>query len=502
MAKELNRFLTTLDASFLYFERPKEPLHIGSCMVYEGRIGREELRQVLLDRLHLCPRYRQKVVFPPFGVSHPLWIDDPDFDVDQHIDEVEMEGPNDDRALAEYAAEAYTGMLDRSRPLWHATLIHGLEDDNTAIVWKVHHAMIDGVSGVELTMVLNDYTPDAEGPPPGEPWQPKELPDVLNLLQESVQHRLAELARGWTDSTFDALRPDKASERLQRMMKASTVTLPTALQPAPRTPFNKPVSGEIGYAWSDFSFAELRQVKAALGGTVNDLVLTILSGALGRYLRGQGEHTDGVTLRAMCPVSMRMADEQGQLGNLVSTMVAPLFVGIEDPRERLEAEKDAMRELKEAGQAEALYDMTQLGTQVPPAWQALAGLIPAQQTLFNTVSTNVPGPQIPLYSVGRKLLAWLPMGVVSNNLGLFVAILTYNQKITLGTTVDRRQIPDPWVLSQCIRESYEELRELAGVEVDDLDDLTIELSKPVRKPTPARASSARKKKRSAKASSA
>ena len=474
MARELNRFLTTLDASFLYFERPREPLHIGSCMIYEGRIEPDELKQVLADRLHLVPRYRQRAVFPPFSISHPLWIDDPDFDLDSHIDVLDMTKGGDRAEFSAKVAEAYAGMLPRNRPLWSATIVRGLPEGASAIVWKVHHAMVDGVSGVELTMALNDFGPEEKSTAAErDHWQPQPVPEPMNLLQEAVQHRLSEIATNVTTNTFDAFRPDRTYERMKKMADASVASFPTMLRSAPPTPFNRQVSGELGYAWTTLSFTELREVKSQLGGTVNDLVLAILSGGLGRYLRAQGEPTRGVELRAMCPVSMRSADQGGQLGNQVSSMIAPLFVGIEDPVVRLEAESKAMTSLKNAGQAEAFHEMSQLGSQMPPAWQSMAGLVPpGQQQLFNTVSTNVPGPQIPLYQAGRRLLAWLPMGVVSNNIGLFVAILTYNQAITLGLTVDAELIPDPWVLSEDLAASYEELREAAGVVPHDIETTT------------------------------
>ena len=472
MATELNRFLTTLDASFLYFERPKEPLHIGSCMIYEGRIDGEELKQLLSDRLHLVPRYRQRVVFPPFGVSHPVWVDDPNFDLDNHVEVIEMDGPVGPKELGAYVAQAHSGMLDRRRPLWSVTILSGLPRDHTAIVWKVHHAMVDGVSGVDLMMVLNDFVADPESTAqrPGD-WEPAALPDPLTLLQESIQHRLSEVAKNITDNAFDAMRPEKVFERVRKLSEAGAASLPSMMRPAPRTPFNRQVGGNLGYAWAEFSFTELRQVKTALGGTVNDLALAILSGGLGRYLKALGEDTKGVELRAMCPVSLRGANEHGQLGNQVSTIVAPLFIGIEDPIERLEAEKKAMNGLKEAGQAEAFYEMSRLGSQIPPSWQSLAGLVPpAPQALFNTVSTNVPGPQIPLYQNGRRLLTWLPLGVVSNNIGLFVAILTYDHKITLGLTVDSDLIPDVWQISAALEEAYHELRRAADVVAEEVED--------------------------------
>ena len=467
MAPELNRFLSPLDAAFLYVERPNATMHIGGCMVYEGEFSREHVIEQVAARMHLLPRYRQRVVFPPFFVSHPLWIDDPNFDIENHIDEVWLPTDSSEQILGRAAAEAYSGMLDRDRPLWKGIVLRGIPG-HTAIVWKIHHAMVDGVSGVDLTMVLSDVSPtDALPEPPAEPWSPAPLPDTLGLFQEAMQHRLGELNRSWTEAAFDALRPDVLAERTREMMSASGATLPVSATPAPRTVFNRPVGGDLGFAWAQFAFPTMRAVKSKLGGTVNDVVLTTLAGGLGRYLRERGQDTAGVELRAMCPVSMRQADEHGQLGNLVSNMIAPLFVGVDDPVERLKKERDAMNRLKEAGQAKAFYQLSQFGVRVPPLMAAMGATLPFSQTLFNTVSTNVPGPMIPLYFGQHKLVDWLPLGIVSNNIGLFIAILTYNQRITLGITVDSRLIPDPWFLAECLEDSYAELRQAAGIEEEE-----------------------------------
>jgi diacylglycerol O-acyltransferase / wax synthase len=475
MSKPLAKFLTALDAAFLYVEKPRQAMHIGSIMVYEGRLERKQLERLLLDRLHLVPRYRERVVFPPWNASTPMWFDDPDFDIANHVDEVELTPPVDDRTLAREAARVYGGMLDRKHPLWKLIILHGLPDDHTAVVWKVHHAMVDGVSGIDLTMALHDFRPDAEPPaPPAQPWQPPPIPDPLTLLQQAVEHTLTRTTRSFTEGAFDLLRPDGFAARASGMQRAAEAAGPSMLRPMPPTPWNRPVSGELDYAWVELSWSEVRATKGALGGTVNDLVLAILAGGLGRYLRAKSFSTSRVELRAMCPVSMRQPEERGQLGNVVSALAAPLFVGVEDPLERMRAERAAMESLKEAKMAEALHGLTRLTDWVPPAFQAFAAAFSVPQPLYNTVSTNVPGPQIPLYIGGRRLLAFLPLGIVSNNLGLFVSILSYERNMTFGLLVDAKQIPDVPFLADCLRESYRELREAAGVareEPADLPDL-------------------------------
>ena len=457
MTRELNRRMTPLDALFLYVEKPDQPMHVGGCLIYEGHVSRDELARVMEERLAELPRYRQKIVFPPFAIAHPTWEDDPDFDIRHHVDEITLPPPGDDMTLSRVGGEAFAGMLDRAHPLWKLILVQGRADGNTAVVWKVHHAMIDGVSGVDLTLVLHDMKREGEPRPPAAPWTPRALPDPIAQLQDAVRDRLTEAAQQWTDAAFRWLRPLESSERDRKLANAFLSTAPRYLRPAPPTPFNGRLSPRRQFAWVQFPFAEIRQIRSALGGTVNDLVLTVIAGGLGRYLRSHGFATDGVELRAMCPVSMRRADEHGALGNLVSILMAPLFVGIADPAARLGAERAAMEELKAQDQAGALYEMTGLSNIIPPVWLAVGGQMDVTMNPLNTVSTNVPGPQIPLYLLGRKLLHWYPLGPLAANVGLFNAILSYNQTLTIGSTVDPSLMPDVWRYMDFLRESFDEL---------------------------------------------
>ncbi len=453
----LSRRLSNVDATFLYMEKPTQPAHIGGCTVYEGDITREQVLALLGARMHRLPRYRQRAVFPPFGIAHPTWEDDPAFDLARHVDEVTLPRPADDRALSEAGGDAYAGMLDRERPLWKLTLLRGRADGRTAMVWKIHHAMIDGVSGVDLTMVLHDISRDAPPPAPPAPWQAPPLPDPLTLLQDAVRDRLTEAAQQWTDEAFRLLRPADATEEARRLASAVTASIPSLLRPAPRTPFNAPLSAERRFAWTELPFGAVRSVRGALGGTVNDVVLTVIAGALGRYLEAHGHAIDGVELRAMCPVSMRRPDERGALGNLVSVMIAPLAIGIRDPIARFHAERAAMERLKGEGQAAGLYSLTRLADRVAPGLQAFALGLTVPNTVLNTVSTNIPGPQIPLYLGGRQLVAWYPLGLLASDIGLFNAIVSYNQTLTIGVTVDPRLVPDVWFYAECLGDAFREL---------------------------------------------
>jgi diacylglycerol O-acyltransferase / wax synthase len=458
-----NRRLTTQDASFLYIDRPNQPMHGAWVGLYDGRLSLDEVIRIIEGRLHLIPRYRQKVVFPPFGLAHPTWEDDTEFDVRRHISEEMLPAPGDDRAVATVVGRLLAPQMDRSRPLWQMVVLDGRGDGNTAVVTLVHHAMVDGVSGVDLMMVTHDLTADAKPPAvPTTPWKPAATPDALSLLEDAVRDQLVEAAARWTDDAFRQFRAEEAAARAQQITNAMLSSMPSVLRPAPATPFNNMISGERDVSWAQFRFPEIRAIRAVLGGTINDVVLAVVAGALGQYLRHRGLSTDGVELRAMCPVSMRRPEGRGALGNQVSMMIAPLFVGILDPVERLRAEREAMERLKEQDQAGGFYALTEQGNATPPAVQAFLGQFEAPNTLLNTVSTNIPGPQIPLYMGGHKLLANFGFGMLSANIGLFNAIGSYNQVLTIGATVDPRQVPDAWFYADCLRESFSELLEAAG----------------------------------------
>ena len=459
----LSHRLTTLDASFIYFERPNQPLHVGGCMIYEGRLSRDELMQAMAERLHLVPRYRQRLLFPPFNVAHPVWADDPDFDIRNHVEELTLPSPGDDRVLSEVGGRVFAPMMDRNRPLWKLILLHGLADGNTAMIWKVHHAMVDGVSAVDVTMAMHALTPDA-APPPPPPWQPPPLPDPLTLLQDAVRDQLTTAAQQWTDDVFRLLQPAGGDQPVQSFTAGFGDT-PWLLAPVPPVPFNGPLSGQRQLVWAELPFAEVRQIKSILGGTVNDLMLALVSGALARYLQRHGYRTEGVVLRAGCPVSMRRATERGTLGNRVTTVIVPLYVGIADPVERLAAERAAMEEVKRQDQAGRLYALSELADRVPPAWLALAGQMPAgdaPQSFIHTMSSNVPGPQVSLYMKGHRLLAMRMFGPLAGNIGLFHAPYSYDHKLTICLMVDPTLMPDAWFYVDCLQESFAEYRDAAA----------------------------------------
>jgi diacylglycerol O-acyltransferase / wax synthase len=461
MTRELNRRFTSSDASFLYGEKPGQPMHVTTCLVYEGHLARGELLHVIDERLGDLPRSRQKVMFSPFNVAHPTWEDDPDFDLARHVDEVTLPAPGDDVALSEVGGELHAQVLDRRHPLWKFTVIHGRSDGNTAVLWKLHHAMADGVSSVDAALVLHDLKRQAEPRPAPAPWTPRPAPDPRTLLEDAVRDRLAIAARRWRETASRWILPAESIRRDRQLANAMASTVSTLLGPVPRTPFNAPISPRRQFAWVEFPFREIRDIRSVLGGTINDVVLTIIAGALGDYLRAHHYPTDGVALRTMCPVSIRRADEHGTLGNLLSMMLAPLHVGIVAPLERLEAQRDSMEKLKAEDQAGSLHAVTGLANLLPPVWQALVGQADVTATPLNTVTSNVPGPQIPLFLAGHELLHWYPAGPLSANLGLFNAILSYNQNLSITATVDPALTPDVWRYIGFLRKAFEELQQAA-----------------------------------------
>ena len=362
--------------------------------------------------------------------------------------------------MSEFGGRLYAPPLDRSQPLWKMIILRGRPDGTTPIIWKVHHAMVDGVSGVDLMTVTHDRSPQASPPAsPPQPWQPQPLPDVASQLQDAINDRLAETIRSWTDSA-QWFRPSQTVQALQESSQALLAfmqTLPSLAQPIPTTPFNKTLSSTRQFVWADFPFADIRAIRARLGGTVNDVVLTVIAGGLGKYLRAQQYSTAKRVLRTMCPVSMRQENEQGSLGNRVSMLLAPLFIDEQDPLKRYAAQRAAVDQIKKQNQAGLLYDLLNRFGWVPPVWQIVAGQLPAANLVLNTVTTNVPGPQTPLYLAGHELLALRPIGLLSAGIGLFNAIVSYHQTLVIGGTVDPSLVSDPWSYADCLRDSFDEL---------------------------------------------
>ena len=456
--------LTGLDSSFLHLERDAAHMHVAGCMVFEGSTpSYDELVEQIVSRLHLVPRYRQRLAFVPLNQGRPVWVDDPHFNVAFHVRHTALPRPGGERELKRLAGRVFSQALDRSRPLWEIWLVEGLSDDHFALLSKTHHALVDGVSGVDIATVLFDTSPDPMPvAPPEQEWIPRPLPSGAQLLADALLERAtvpAEIFRG-VRATLRG--PRHVAARLNQALGGVGAIARAGLQMAPSSPFNVPIGPHRRFTWVDGDLAQFKAVKNALGGTVNDVVLAVVTGALGRYLRLQGEPTEDVVLKAMVPVSVRADVERGALGNRVAAMWAPLPVGLVDPIQRLLTISKAMDGVKESGQAVGAQILTELTGFAPPTIMAQAARLQARQRLFNLVVTNVPGPQFPLYMLGRQLEAMYPMVPLAENQALGIAIMSYNGQLNFGLNADYDALADLEALADELRASIDELVAAAG----------------------------------------
>jgi len=462
---KLNRQLTSVDASFLYFEKKEAPMHIGSVSVFEGEIPFDAFVNNVVSKLHMLPRYQQRVVPDPFMMGHPTWEFDPDFDIKNHIFKVQIDSPGSDQELIELAGRIFTPVMDRKKPLWDIYLVYGLKGKKSAMIARVHHAMVDGVSGVDLLKVVLDLSPTPE-PAKAEfvPHPPK--PDATRRFFDSLLGSLQEGMNRWMEFQNGLLNLTQALTQEQTRGAAQQVSggLPALASPPSMLPFNRPCSGQRKLVWSEFSFAEARGIRAAVGGTVNDVVLTALSGAVSRYVESHGQKIEGRTVRIMVPVSMRQEDKRGALGNLVSMLPVEIPLDLKDPLERYRFVNQKTAAMKAARVAEGISTMTALMGILPAPVQAMFGALASTPIpAFNMVSTNVPGPQVPLYATGRRMIAYYPYVPVGYALGLGCAIMSYDQKLYFGLTSDVQAMPDVELMKKALDESFLELRTAAGV---------------------------------------
>ena len=451
--------LSGLDTSFLNLETGPVHMHVASTTVFEGPApGYEELRDHISSRLHLVPRFRQKLRFVPLGQGRPVWVDDPHFNVDYHVRHTALPQPGSEDQLRTLAARIFSQRLDRTKPVWEMWLVDGLEGGRFALVTKAHHCLVDGVSGVDITAVLFDLDREPPEPTASEPWLPDPEPSSAQVLAEALVDRAtnpAEIMRG-ARSVMAA--PSRVADAVVKELGAAGSFLRTGLS-APRSPINRAIGPYRRFAWVRTDLEQMKRIKNEAGGTVNDVVVAAVSGALGRYLRGRGHSTTGLELRAMVPISVRSADEQGALGNKVSAMMAPLPVGREDPLERLRAVTETMRHLKSSRQAVGASLLTDVTDFTPPTIAAQAARLQSRQRFFNTVVTNVPGPQFPLYLLGRELLDIFPMVPLAANQAVCFGIMSYNGRVNFGLTADYDSSPDLDTLAEDLDASVAELVE-------------------------------------------
>ena len=457
--------LSSTDASFLHQEGPASHMHIGGVLIFQGPPPDfAEFVDHVRGRLHLVPRYRQKLATPPFESGRPLWVDDPDFNIEYHIRHTALPPPGSEEQLFLLASRIASQPLDRDKPLWENWLVEGLEGDRFALISKTHHALVDGISGVDLATVLFDLEPD---PPTRadddlEPWAPHREPSSVELVAAGVRGNVGLVTGFMSRAVSAATRPVTTLGKLRDAAEGVGEIVWAGLNPAPETPLNVEIGPHRRYAVVRHQLDDYKTVKNTFGGTVNDVVLTVVSGALARWLHSRGVRTEGLEMRALVPVSVRTELHRGTLGNKLTVMRGPLPVYIHDPVPRLRFVRRAMDGLKESKQAVGAATLTAVNELWPPTILAEASRLNFSTRLFNLLVTNIPGPQVPLYVLGRQLEDLFPLAFLPKNHALAVAIMSYNGGLDYGLLGDYDALPDIAVIAEGIDASLTELLEAAA----------------------------------------
>jgi WS/DGAT/MGAT family acyltransferase len=431
-------------------------MHVASVSVFEGAPPtHDELRDHIASRLHLVPRFRQKLRFVPFGQGRPVWVDDPQLNLDYHVRHTALPAPGSEQQLRNLAARIFSQRLDRSKPVWEMWLVEGLGSEHFAVIGKSHHCLVDGVSGVDISTVMYDLEPHPEPQPP-PPWIPRPEPSDAQLLADAVVERATsprEMVRG----ARALLRGPRQALAAAADAAGAAGAFARAGLAAPPSPFNVDIGPYRRFAMARAELSELKRIKNAAGGTVNDVILAAVTGALARYLRERGHSTRGLELRAMVPISVRAAEEHGALGNRVSAMMATLPVWCDDPLERLRIVTGSMGDLKRSKQAVGANLLTELTDFAPPTIAAQAARLQSRQRWFNLVVTNVPGPQFPLYLLGRELLEVFPMVPLAKRQAICFGIMSYNGTVNFGLAGDYDAMVELDELASDLAASLEEL---------------------------------------------
>ncbi|HYY45176.1 MAG TPA: wax ester/triacylglycerol synthase family O-acyltransferase [Actinomycetota bacterium] len=448
--------LSVLDELFLHLEGPNTHMHVGGLATFEGPApAYDDVLEMVAARLAVVPRFRQKLAFVPFGLGRPVWADDSHFNLEYHVRHTALPHPGTREQLRRLTARIMSQQLDRAKPLWEIWFAEGLEDGRFALISKTHHCLVDGVSGVDLMSVLLDPDPQ---PPKMEPvpWVPQPEPGADELLLDALVERAtspAELLRSLQSALID---PAKLPGRLADAIRAVGAFMGESLA-APASSLNRPIGPHRRFETVLADLADVKRVKNEFGGTVNDVVIAAVTGALRHLLITRGEEVDELELRAMVPVSVRSPGDATTLGNRIASMWAPLPVYEPDPLRRLTLVTERMRHLKTSGQAVGAQILASIGEYAPPTVIAQASRVVARQRAFNLVITNVPGPQQPLYSLGRRLLEVYPVLPLAENTTLGVALFSYDGKLCFGLLGDYDTARDLSVLAEALEKSLAEL---------------------------------------------
>ena len=460
--------LTPLDASFLHLEDADQPMHVGAVMIFEGDAPRyDDFVEHVGNRLSMVPRYRQHLATVPLGQGRPKWVDDQDFDLRFHVRSTALPRPGAEAELKTLAARILASNLNREKPLWEMWLVEGLQGGRFAIISKTHHALVDGVSGMDVLSVL--FAPEDESQAEeSRHWDPQPAPGGLQMLAEALAERITQPTELVRPVWALLRRPRQVAQKAFELAVGAGALAWAGLSPAPRTPYNARLVGpNRRFTWVRGNLDDVKAIKKELGGTVNDVILTVVARALRQHLESRGEDIEGLTIKAFVPVSMRTDDDRGSesVGNKVGGIIVPLPIGCSDPTQCLGQISEAMGGLKKSGQPVGAQALTELTGFAPPNLIDQAVRLPIPQRFVNLVVTNVPGPQFELNMGDRTLLDIFPVVPLGNNMNLGVAIVSYNGTIDIGLNGDFDALHDLDDLGEMFAGALAELAGAAGVEM-------------------------------------
>ena len=469
LLKKLNKAdvkpISGMDATFLYVETPTSPMHIGSIAIIEGSLEFEKFRATILSRIHMIPKLRKRLVYIPFSIDYPYWVDDPHFDIDMHIHHIALPKPGNWKTLRKVTSQIFSEPLDQSRPLWSFTFVEGLDNipqlpkGSVAVIAKIHHVAIDGMGGASILGLLYDFSPEAKEIPAPQPYEPKPLPNELAMLLKSTLSFVEKPLKF----------PKLISEAVTATFKTGVLTrvkkekLPTAPFTAPPTPLNGIISPKRKWNTAILSLDRIKALKNIMQTTFNDVILAICAGALRKYLL-EKDQLPVKPLVAMVPISIRSSSKETDEGNQISSMLIQLATHIEDPVERLEAiHENAIREKTYQG-AIGAETLAHMAGAVPFGIAHQAARLYSRfhiselhNPVFNVTITNVPGPQFPLYLNGHKLQSIMGMAPIIDGMGLIITVFSYNGQVTISPTSDANSMPDIDIFAKYLRESANEL---------------------------------------------
>jgi WS/DGAT/MGAT family acyltransferase len=460
--------LGALDASFLGLEDSDCHMHVGAVTIFDagpvttqdGGLDIDRIRAAILSKLHLVPRFRQRLAHIPYE-RNPIWIDDTRFRLAYHVRHTSLPKPGDERALKRLVGRIMSAPLDRKRPLWEMWFVEGLDGGQRfAIISKTHHCMVDGIAGADLMSLIMEPLPNNEISEP-QPWRPFPMPSRARLLVDEVVRRASQPIEAISGVISALGNPGEALAAVGDAVRAIGETFAPALRPASPTPLNEPIGPHRRFDWTAMPVADLKAVKNVLGGTLNDVVLATVAGALRRFFIQRQLDPDDLRLRSLVPVSVRHEDERGQMNNRVAEMVADLPVHIENPVERLRFVSEHMADLKKRKQALGAEIMTQLAEWTVPNLLVQAVRLAGRARPYNVIVTNVPGPQIPLYFLGSPMRTAYPVVPLFHNLCLVIGLFSYNGGLFWGLNADWEQMPDLHEIIVALEESFLELQQCA-----------------------------------------